>query len=69
MGVDQESGESDHCRDCCRSGLAAALPSDDAKTVVLNFVQPLAAVRQLCRFDRKAARDEPGREGTLQPAD
>jgi hypothetical protein len=26
--------------------------------VVLNLVQPLAAVRQFCRFDRKARRDD-----------
>jgi hypothetical protein len=29
-------------------------------------VQPLAAGRQLVGFGRKARRDEPGREGTLQ---
>jgi hypothetical protein len=30
---------------------------------VLDLVQPLAAIRQFCRFDRKARRDEPGRAG------
>jgi hypothetical protein len=32
-------------------------------------VQPLAAGRQCCGFCRKARRDEPGREGTLQHAE
>jgi hypothetical protein len=36
------------------------------KAVVLDFVQPLAAGRQLIGFCWKARRDEPGREGTLQ---
>ena len=45
------------------------MPSRHAKTVVLNLVQPLAAVRQFCRFDRKARRDEPSRKRTLQHAD
>jgi hypothetical protein len=33
----------------------------DAKAVVLDLVQPLAALGQFCGFDRKARRDEPGR--------
>jgi hypothetical protein len=45
------------------------LPGDDPKPVVLDLVQPLAALGQFCGFDRKARRDEPGREGTLQHAD
>jgi len=36
------------------------------KTVVLDFVQPLAAGRQLRGFGWQARRDEPGRQGTLQ---
>jgi hypothetical protein len=45
------------------------LAGNNPKTVVLNLVKPLAAVGQFCGFDRKARRDEPGREGTLQHAD
>jgi hypothetical protein len=48
--------------------LGAVLPGDHPKTVMLDFVQPLAARRQLCGFDWEARRDEPGREGTLQHA-
>jgi hypothetical protein len=32
-----------------------------AKTIVLDFMQPLAAGWQFIGFDRKARRDEPGR--------
>jgi len=45
------------------------LPGDNPKAIMLDLVQPLAAGRQPCGFDRKARRDEPGREGTLQHAD
>jgi hypothetical protein len=44
----------------------AVLSGDDAEAVVLDFVQPLAAGRQLVGLCGKARRDEPGREGTLQ---
>jgi hypothetical protein len=37
-----------------------------AEAIVLDLVQPLAAGGQCCGFCRKARRDEPGREGTLQ---
>jgi hypothetical protein len=37
------------------------LARDDAEAVVLDLVQPLAALGQFCGFDRKARRDEPGR--------
>ena len=47
----------------------AVLPGDNPKAVMLDFVQPLAAGRQLVGFGWKARRDEPGREGTLQHAD
>ena len=36
---------------------------------MLDFMQPLAAGRQLIGFGREARRDEPGREGTLQHVD
>src|SRR6516225_352533 len=44
----------------------AVLAGNDAEAVVLDLVQPLAAGRQLIGLSRKARRDEPGREGTLQ---
>jgi len=44
----------------------AVLPGDDTKAVVLDFVEPLAAGWQLIGFCRKARRDEPSRQGTLQ---
>ena len=44
----------------------AILAGNDAEAVMLDFVQPLAAGRQLVGFGRKAWRDEPGGEGTLQ---
>ena len=43
----------------------ASLAGNDAKAVVLDFVQPLAAGRQLIGFGWEARRDEPGRQGTL----
>ena len=46
-----------------------ALASDDTEAIVLDLMQPLAAGRQLLGFCRKARRDEPCREGTLQHAD
>jgi hypothetical protein len=49
--------------------LRALLASNDAEAVVLDFVQPSAAGGQLRGFCRKARRDEPGREGTLQHAE
>jgi hypothetical protein len=45
-------------------GLSASLAGDDAEAVVLDFVQPLAAGRQLVGLRRKARRDEASREGT-----
>src|SRR5262249_46777332 len=45
------------------------LPSNNPKAIVLDFVQPLAAGRQLVGFGWEARRDEPGREGTLQLAE
>ena len=42
------------------------LAGNDTEAVVLDFVQPLAAGRQLIGFGREARRDEPGGEGTLQ---
>jgi hypothetical protein len=48
--------------------LRAILAGNDAEAVMLDLVQPLAARRQCCGFCRKARRDEPGREGTLQHA-
>src|SRR5262245_53062871 len=41
----------------------AVLAGNDAKAIVLDLVQPLAAGRQLIGFGWKARRDEPGREG------
>src|SRR5262245_10613013 len=46
--------------------LRAVLGGNDAEAVLLDFVQPLAARRQLIGFGWKARRDEPGREATLQ---
>jgi hypothetical protein len=46
--------------------LSASLAGNDAEAIVLDFVQPLAAGRQLIGFCWKARRDEPGRQGTLQ---
>ena len=40
------------------------LPGDNAKTIVFDLVQPLAARGQLIGFGWKARRDERGREGT-----
>src|SRR5262245_6150312 len=48
--------------------LRAILAGTDAKAVVLDLVQPLAAGRQLIGFGWKARRDEPGRQGTLKHA-
>jgi len=45
------------------------LPSNNPKAIVLDFVQPLAARRQLIGFGWKARRDEAGREGRLQHVD
>jgi hypothetical protein len=46
--------------------LRASLAGDDAEAVVLDFVQPIAAGRQLIGFGWEARRNEAGREGTLQ---
>jgi hypothetical protein len=46
--------------------LRAVLAGNDAEAVVFDFVQPIAAGRQLVGFGREARRDEPGRQGTLQ---
>jgi hypothetical protein len=45
--------------------LRAGLAGNDAEAIVLDFVQPLAAGRQLIGFGWKARRDEPGWQGTL----
>ena len=42
---------------------------NDAEAVVLNLMQPLAARWQFVGFGRKARRDEPGGQGTLQHVD
>jgi len=47
----------------------ASLADNDAKAVMLDLTQPLAARRQLVGFGWEARRDEPGREGTLQHAE
>ena len=47
----------------------AVLACNDAEAVVLDFVQPSVAGRQLISFGRQARRDEPSREGTLQHAE
>jgi hypothetical protein len=44
----------------------AILACDNPEAIVLDFMQPLAAGRQLRGLCRKARRDEPGRESTLQ---
>jgi hypothetical protein len=49
--------------------LRAVLAGDDAKSIMLDLVQPLAAGRQLIGFGWEARRDEPGRDGTLVHAD
>ena len=43
--------------------LRASLAGNDAKAVVFDLMQPLAAGWQLGGFGWKARRDEPGREG------
>src|SRR5262249_15877983 len=44
----------------------AILAGNDAKAVMLDLMQPLAAGRQLVGFGGEARRDEAGRDGTLQ---
>ena len=46
--------------------LRASLAGNDAKAIVLDLMQPLAAGRQLIGFSWEARRDEAGWEGTLQ---
>jgi hypothetical protein len=46
----------------------AILACDNPEAIVLNFMQPQVAGGQLVGLCRKARRDEPGREGTLQHA-
>ena len=53
-------------RTAIESDSLAVLAGNDAKAVVLDLVQPLAAGRQFMGFGWEARRDEPGREGTLQ---
>jgi hypothetical protein len=48
--------------------LRAGLAGDDAEAIMLDFVQPLAAGRQLIGFGGEARRDEPGRQDTLKSA-
>jgi hypothetical protein len=42
--------------------LRASLADNDAETIVLDLVQPIAAGWQLIGFGGKARRDEPGRQ-------
>ena len=63
-GVAIDAHDADH-----RADVRASLAGNDAEAIVLDFVQPLAAGGQLIGFGRKARRDEPGREGTLQHAE
>jgi hypothetical protein len=49
-------------RTAVESHLRAVLAGNDAKAVVLDLMQPLAAGWQLIGFGWKARRDEPGRE-------
>ena len=51
--------ESHHKRP--RQFLLNGVPCNDSEPVVLDFVQPLAAGRELIGFGREARRDEPGR--------
>src|SRR5215471_13737059 len=60
-GVAIDAHDADH-----RADVRASLAGNDAKAVMLDFVHPLAAGRQLIGFGWEARRDEPGREGTLQ---
>ena len=48
--------------------LRAVLARNNAEAIVLDFVQPLAARRQLIGFGWEARRDEAGRQGTLRHA-
>jgi hypothetical protein len=48
------------------AGIKLAVGPTELEAIVLDLVQPLAAGRQLRGFCRKARRDEPGRQGTLQ---
>jgi len=45
--------------------LRAGLAGNDVEAIVLDLVQPLAVGRQFIGFGWEA-RDEPGRQGTLQ---
>jgi hypothetical protein len=49
-----------------RAHVVAILACDDAKSVVLDLVQPQVAGGQLVGLSGKARREESGREGTLQ---
>ena len=46
--------------------LRASFAGDNGEAIVLDFMQPIAAGRQLVGFCWEARRDEPGRQGTLQ---
>src|SRR5215475_2350564 len=50
-------------REAVEPHLRAGLSGDNAKAVVFDFVQPIAAGRQLIGLGRETWRDEPGREG------
>ena len=56
-------------RTAVKPHLRAVLAGDDAKSIMLDLMQPLAAGRQLIGLGWKARRDEPGRESTLQHAE
>ena len=47
----------------------SALARDDAKALVFNLVQPLAAGGKFVGFGWETRRDESGRQGTLQHID
>jgi hypothetical protein len=46
--------------------VVAILAGDNPEAIVLDFMQPQVAGRQLVGLYGKARRDESGREGTLQ---
>ena len=50
----------------CESAEAAVLRGNDAKSVVLDLMQPLAARGQLIGFGWETRRNEAGRQGSLQ---
>ena len=65
-GADHEATGEVFARTAIQPYPPVALAGNDAKAVVLDFVQPSVAGRQLIGFGWEAPRDEPGRKGTLQ---